>query len=128
CSDLRRLSLPLSVVLVAAFCAAASAHAQNMGPNLGDPKKCVVVVDDMGDVGFRISDAQVVADAVVTGLRKRLGSDAVTYAGIAASAAAMKTLLATPEGAGPQDAQLKWFKECEAAAPWRVRARFGTTK
>ena len=93
-----------------------------------DPKKCVLIVDDMGDVGLRISDAQVVADAVVTGFRKRIGFDAVTYAGVAASAAAMKKLLATPEGAGPQEAQLKWYDECAKNAPWRVKAKFGTKK
>ena len=118
--------LVVAFALVAAV--TAPARAQSLGPSLGDPKKCVVVVDDMGDVGFRISDAQVVADAVVSNLRKRIGFESVTYAGVAASAAAMKRLLATPEGAGPQDAQLKWFKDCEQSAPWRVRARFGTGK
>lgn len=105
-----------------------AARAQSVTPQLSDPKKCVVILDGMGDVGFRISDAQVVADAVVTAMRKRVGFDGAHYAGIAESAAAMKKLLATPEGAGPQEAQLKWFKECEGNAPWRIKARFGTQK
>lgn len=107
---------------------AGNARAQSVTPQLGDPKKCVVILDDMGDVGFRISDAQVVADAVLQAFRKRVGFESAHYAGVAASAAAMKKLLNTPEGAGPQEAQLAWFKECEQSAPWRLRARFGTEK
>jgi hypothetical protein len=103
-------------------------RAQSVTPTLGDPKKCVVILEGMGDVGFRISDAQVVADGVITAMRKRVGFEGAHYAGVAESAAAMKKLLATPEGAGPQEAQLAWFKECEANAPWRIKARFGTSK
>lgn len=106
----------------------APAQAQSVGPQLGDPKRCVAVLEEMGSVGFRISDAQVVADAVLTSMRKRVGHDAAHYAGVAASAAAMKKLLQTPEGAGPQESQLAFFKGCEDAAPWRLRARFGTDK
>lgn len=104
------------------------ASAQSAAPQLGDPSRCVVILEDMGPVGFRISDAQVVADAILTHLRKRVGFEATHYEGVAAAAAAMKKLLATPEGAGPQEAQLAWFKACERSAPWRVRARFGTDK
>lgn len=109
-----------------ALLCSAGAHAQSVSPQLGDPARCAVILEDMGPVGFRISDAQVVADALLTGLRKRVGFDGAHYEGVAASAAAMKKLLATPEGAGPQEAQLAWFEKCEEHAPWRVRARFGT--
>lgn len=112
----------------AAFVAAGGARAQSVTPQLGDPKKCVVILDDMGKVGFRISDAQVVADAVLQAFRKRVGFESAHYQGVATSAATMKKLLATPEGAGPQETQLAWFKECEQTAPWRLRARFGTEK
>jgi hypothetical protein len=114
--------------MVLGFVSATSASAQSMEQNLGDPSKCVVILEEMGNVGFRISDAQVVADAVLTHMRKRVGFESAHYAGVAASAAAMKKLLNTPEGAGPQDAQLQWFKKCEDTAPWRLRARFGTDK
>jgi hypothetical protein len=118
------------VVVAAALvlACAPSAWAQSAAPALGDAKRCVVVVEDMGDVGFRISDAQIVAQAAVAGLRKRLGSAAVVYGGVAASASAMKQLLATPEGGGPQDGQIKWFKACDEASSWKVRARFGTSR
>jgi hypothetical protein len=117
----------LAAMSVAAMWAA-GARAQSVAPPVGDPKKCVVMIDDMGNVGFRISDAQVVTDAVLQGLRKRVGFDGAHYAGVAASHAAMKKLLSTPEGAGPQEAQLAFYKACEEEAPWRVRARFGTDK
>lgn len=117
-----------TLALVVALFASGAAHAQSITPQLGDPKKCVVILDGMGNVGFRISDAQVVADGVITQMRKRVGFEGAHYAGVAESAAAMKRILATPEGAGPQEAQLAWFKQCEKNAPWRMKARFGTAK
>lgn len=122
------LVLGLGAALVVALGAAGGARAQSVTPQLGDPKKCVVILDDMGKVGFRISDAQVVADAVLQAFRKRVGFESAHYQGVATSAATMKKLLATPEGAGPQETQLAWFKACEQTAPWRLRARFGTEK
>jgi hypothetical protein len=82
----------------------------------------------MGDVGFRISDAQIVAEAVVKELRKRLGHDAVAFEGTFRSAESMKRLLNAPEATTPQQAQLEWFQKCQANALWRVRPQFGISK
>ncbi len=118
-------ALASCVVCAGLALASSGARAQSMVGALGDPNKCVVVIEEMGKVGFRISDAQIVAEAVMTSMRKRVGFDGVAYAGVASSAKAMKRLLATPEGAGPQEAQLAYYKACEQKAPWRVKARFG---
>jgi hypothetical protein len=116
------------VIAMAAALSSTSTRAQSVTPTVGDPKKCVVILDGMGDVGFRISDAGIIADGVITTMRKRVGFEGAHYAGVAESAAAMKKMLKTPEGAAPQDAQLEFFKQCEANAPWRIKARFGTSK
>jgi hypothetical protein len=114
--------------LIAVVTLATTAHAQSIAGALSDPKKCVVILDGMGDVGFRISDAGMIADGVITAVRQRVGFDGAQYAGVAEAAAAMKKLLATPEGGGPQQEKLAWFKACEHNAPWRIKARFGTAK
>ena len=116
------------LALVLAPLAGPAAQAQSIAGALSDPKRCVVILDGMGDVGFRISDAGIVADGVITEIRKRVGFDGAQYAGVAESAAALKKMLATPEGGGPQEEKLAWFKVCEANAPWRIKARFGTGK
>lgn len=123
----RALSLSALVLCVGfASVATGPARAQSIAGALSDPNKCVVILEGMGEVGFRISDAGMVADGVITGIRKRVGFDGAQYAGVAESAAALKKLLATPEGGGPQEEKLAWFKLCEANAPWRIKARFGT--
>lgn len=126
-ADPLRLAFASALVLVASL-AGTAARAQSIAGALSDPKKCVVILDGMGDVGFRISDSGMIADGVITAIRKRVGYDGAQYAGVAESAAAMKKLLATPEGGGPQEEKLAWFKVCEANAPWRIKARFGTGK
>ena len=45
------------------------------------------MVEDMGDVGFRISDAQAVAESVVAPLKKRVGAQAAFYEGVLKAAA-----------------------------------------
>lgn len=106
------------------------AAAQSVGPSsasLGDPAKCVVVVEDMGNVGFRISDAQVVAETVLTPLKKRVGHQAAMYEGVLKSAQRMKKMLGpTAEGAGPQETQLQHYTACRDASPWRIKASFGS--
>jgi hypothetical protein len=116
------------LVLVALAALSPPARAQSVTPTTGDPSKCVVILDTMKDVGFRISDAGIIADGIITQMRKRVGFEGAHYAGVADSAAAMKRMLATPEGAGPQDAQLAFYKACEKNAPWRIKAVFGTGK
>lgn len=111
---------------------AAPAAAQSVGPTnamLGDPAKCVVMVEDMGDVGFRISDAQGVAETIVVPLKKRVGAQAAFYEGVLKAAQSMKRLLGpTVEGAASQDTQRQHYQACKDAAPWRVKATFGAPK
>lgn len=88
--------------------------------------RCLVVLDDMGAVGLRITDAQALAQIVLDGLRQRVGVDRATYGGLAASARAMKQMLAgTGSPTEVQDKQIAEYEACEKAASWRVRARFG---
>lgn len=116
-----------SLVVVVALLGAAATRAQSaVRPDLPDPKKAIVVVDDAGDVGLRISDAQIAHELVISRLRKRLGSDAVVYEGARKSAAQMKRLLGPNAETTVQDAQVAWFDAAAKAAPWRVRVRFGT--
>lgn len=111
---------------------AVPAAAQSIGPTnaaLGDPAKCVVMVEDMGDVGFRISDAQAVAESVVAPLKKRVGAQAAFYEGVLKAAQSMKRLLGpTVEGAATQDTQRQHYESCRDASPWRVKATFGAPK
>ncbi len=90
-----------------------------------DPSRCVVVVEDAGNVGLRISDAQSAHEAVVTVLRKRMGSDAVVYEGAQKNAASMKKMLGSTIESTIQDDQLAYHAAAAKAAPWRVRVRFG---
>lgn len=106
-----------------------SALAQSAAPPaMSDPKRVVVVVDDAGDVGLRISDAQMAHETVITALRKRLGNDAVAYEGEKKNAAMMKKMLGPNAETTIQDARLTWFDAAEKVAPWRVRVRFGSKK
>ncbi len=104
-------------------------HAQSAGaPAMSDPNRVVVIVDDAGDVGLRISDAQMAHETVIAALRKRLGNDAVAYEGEKKNAATMKKMLGPAAETTIQDARLTWFDAAEKAAPWRVRVRFGAKK
>ena len=106
-----------------------SATAQSAtGPELPDPKKCVVVVDVAADVGLWIADAQAAHEVLMVSLRKRLGSDAVVYEGMRKSADQMKRLLGSSAETTIQDAQLAYFDAAEKSARWRVRVRFGSKK
>lgn len=106
-----------------------SAAAQSAGaPAMSDPNRVVVIVDDAGDVGLRISDAQMAHETVITALRKRLGNDAVAYEGEKKNAAVMKKMLGPNAETTIQDARLTWFDAAEKTAPWRVRVRFGAKK
>ncbi|MBM4280152.1 MAG: hypothetical protein FJ137_05150 [Deltaproteobacteria bacterium] len=112
--------------LVATLVVAAGARGQSVAaPMLPDPRRVVVVVEDAGDVGFRISDAQAAHELVITRLRKRLGNDAVVYEGARKSAEQMKKMLGANAETTIQDAQLRYYDDAARAAPWRVRVRFG---
>jgi hypothetical protein len=95
---------------------------------LGDPTRCLVVVEDAGNVGLRIADAQSVHEAVLTNLRKRLGNDAVIYEGSRKNAEKMKKMLGKSSETQIQDSQLAYYDAAMKAAPWRVKARFGAKK
>ena len=114
----------LAVIVVPSSAAAQSASMTA----LPDPAKCVVVVDDAGNVGLKISDAQAAHETVVTALRKRLGTDAVVYEGLQKNAAKMKQMLGSSSETTLQDSQLAYFAAAAKAAPWRVRVRFGQKK
>jgi len=90
-----------------------------------DPARCIVVVEDAGNVGLRISDAQAAHEAVVTVLRKRMGTDAVVYEGAQKNAETMKKMLGGSSETTIQDDQLAYHAAAAKAAPWRVRVRFG---
>lgn len=67
-----------------------SANTMNAAPT--------VEIDDVGDVGLRIADAQQLVEKVMSHFRARLGYDFVSYAGHAKAMHALKQLGATPEG------------------------------
>ncbi len=117
---------PVGLAVVAA--GSNGALAQGAAPALSDPQKVVVIVDDAGDVGIMISNAQLSHEMVVNALRKRLGRDAVAYEGQRKNAETMKRMLGSNAETTMQDTQLAWFDQALKAAPWRVRVRFGTKK
>ncbi|MCC7070659.1 MAG: hypothetical protein IT383_05010 [Deltaproteobacteria bacterium] len=121
-----RATLPMVLWTLAAAWPAA---AQSIGPTnaaLGDPARCVVMVEDMGNVGFRISDAQAVAESVVSPLKKRVGPQAAFFEGVLKSAQSMRKILGSSvEGGTPQETTRKHYEACRDAAPWRVKASFG---
>jgi hypothetical protein len=129
----KRGAPPWAPLFFCVACLAPSALAQSAPGSavkdaLTDPARVVVVVDDAGDVGLRISDAQISHELVITALRKRLGQDAVAYEGTKKNAAKLKQMLGKGAETGVQDAQLSWFDAVEKSAPWRVKVRFGTKK
>ncbi len=109
------------------FLCALTVHAQSTDA-VGDPKRVLVVVEDAGSVGLRISDAQSLHEAVLTNLRKRLGNDAVVYEGTRKNAEKMKKMLGKTAETQVQDAQLAFFDEAMKNASWRVNAKFGQKK
>jgi hypothetical protein len=78
----------------------------------------------MTRVGLRISDGQAVAESVVSAMRKRLGEQAVVYGGVKDNAAAMKKMMGAGIETTIQDGQIAYAEAAEAAAPWRLQARF----
>ena len=58
-----------------------------------------VVLEDMGNVGFRISDAQSLANWVSNALAKRVGHDNVAYEGLLKSKKDLARRLGAPPGA-----------------------------
>lgn len=115
----------MSSFLIATLLSVAVQSAQSSAVQTPDPAKCVVVVDDMGDVGLRISDAQMVAEDAFATFKKRLGNDAVVYEGVYKNAAEMKKRLGPNAENAIQDAQLAYYEACMKQAPHRVKVTFG---
>lgn len=92
---------------------------------LGDPAECRIVVDDMGAVGYRIGDAQQIAETVVSGLRKRAGHTAVVYEGSYISDKKLKKMLGPGGENEIQEQKLEYYEKAIKNAKFRVRARFG---
>ena len=122
-------SLTFAAALGLSLLASAGATAQTaVAPDMPDPSRAVVIVDDAGYVGLRISDAQAVHETVISHLRERLGKDAVVYEGLKKNAAKMKSMLGKDAETQIQQTQLDYFEAAEKAAPWRVRVRFSQKK
>jgi hypothetical protein len=126
----RALALFWAVCAGIAQLTASTASAQSLGADstLPDPARCIAVLDDSGSVGLRIADAQSVHEAVLSSLRKRLGTDAIIYEGTRKNAAKMKAMLGKGAETQIQDSQLAYFDACIKASAFRVRARFGKKK
>jgi len=90
------------------------------------PKK--VVLEDMGNVGYRITDAQMLVDWVTSGIRVRVGRENMMYEGLLKSKKDLQRRLGRTE---THDAQSKEIERLEAFAKeakvW-LKARFGKDK
>jgi hypothetical protein len=93
-----------------------------------DPKRCVAVVEEMGKVGLRISDAQAVASDAVHALRKRMGYDRVVFEGTLKGQEQLKRMLGAGAENQMQEEQIAYFRAAIKHAPYKVRVRFGTKK
>ncbi len=93
-----------------------------------DPSRCRVIVEDLGNVGIRISDAQALAAETVQGLRQRVGQDGVAFAGLLKSHMQLKKMLGANAETQIQEEQIAYLKACMQRAPFRVRIRFGKSQ
>jgi hypothetical protein len=105
-----------------------AAPLQNHPASGADPARCRVVLEDMGKVGLRISDAQAVASDVLSALRAKLGEEGVIFEGTLSGQLEMRRILGAGAEAQIQESQIEYLKAALAAAPFRVQVRFGTTK
>jgi hypothetical protein len=120
-----------ALMMLSTLMLSTTASAQSIGADastMPDPARCIAVLDDSGGVGLRIADAQSIHEAVLSNLRKRLGTDAIIYEGTRKNAAKMKAMLGKGSETQIQDAQLAYFDACIKASAFRVRARFGQKK
>lgn len=93
-----------------------------------DPGVCRVILDDMGAVGYRISDAQMLAETTMSEMQKRLGYGGIVYAGTVKNAHKMKRMLGPSAETQLQDDQIEYHRRAEAAATHRIRVRFKKKK
>lgn len=118
------MSLP-SAALLAALTALPAQYTPEAGSQYPDPALCHVVVEDLGNVGYRIADAQQLAERAVSALRKRMGNDKVIYEGLLKNATRMKKMLGKGSETQIQDDQIAYYSAASKAAPWRLRIKFG---
>jgi hypothetical protein len=100
------------------------AAAQLHPANKADPKQCVVVVEELGKVGLRISDAQALANETMDALRDRMGYERVVFEGTYNGQMKLKRMLGGAENQ-MQEEQMAYFKAAMDNAAYRVRVRFG---
>ena len=87
-----------------------------------------VVLEDMGNVGFRISDAQSLANWVSNALAKRVGHDNVAYEGLLKSKKDLARRLGNTEIHPTQAADIQRLEAFVKEAQVWVKARFGKNK
>ena len=92
------------------------------------PEDCVVVVDEMGKVGYRISDAQMLAQEMLSAMQKRVGYSGVIYEGTLKSVADLQRRLGKNSETTIQADKIAYLKAALKAAKYRVRIRFGRKK
>jgi len=90
-----------------------------------EPTECLVVVEEMGNVGLRISEAQALASEATTTLRERLGFERVLFEGTYTGKVGMKKRLGAAIENEMQNEELAYLKAAIEHAPYRVRMRFG---
>ena len=87
-----------------------------------------VVLQDMGNVGFRISDAQSLANWVSNGLAQRVGHENVAYEGLLKSKKDLARRLGNTEIHPTQAADIERLEAFVQGAQVWVKARFGKNK
>jgi hypothetical protein len=116
----------MSRLLVVMLALASLSAAAPAAPPLPAASPCHVLFEDLGPVGMRISEAQMIAQAVLGELNRRVGHERAVYGGIATTARQMKKMLAgSATSTEVQDRQIAVVEACAKGAPWRVSARFG---
>ncbi|MCP4502597.1 MAG: hypothetical protein GY822_21835 [Deltaproteobacteria bacterium] len=122
-----RLSSAASVsmaIWMSLFCVQLLAQ---QGPSYPDPKLCKVIIDDIGDVGFRISDGQQLIEQISKHFRERVGRRGVIYEGRLNAAEKMKRMLNGSENE-ISETKMTYLRAAMANAKHRVHIRFGAKK
>jgi hypothetical protein len=97
-------------------------------PSHAGPKEAKVVLEDMGNVGYRISDAQALINWVASGLRPRVGRTNMIYEGLLKSKKDLQRRLGTTENQSAQMEEIKRLEAFSAQADVWLKARFGKDK
>jgi hypothetical protein len=86
------------------------------------------MVESMGKVGMRISDAQMLAETVISNLQKRVGTEGVIYEDAYQAAKHMKKMLGPNSENAITEEKLSYYEAAMKNAAYRVRIRFGRNK